>query len=117
MTLIALAPLIAASLFKGAVFGALFAWLFPPLNAFLLRRLGRDSGALQGVPFASRLYFGLAMLTGSAFALLDLIGLVSDAAGLPETLRLVVTVLFALSVFGTQLIASAARKQDKAPIA
>jgi hypothetical protein len=112
MTLATLTPLLVASLIKGAVFGALFAWLFPPLNTFLVRKMGRDPGALERVPFGSRLYFGMAVLSGSGFALLDLIGLVSEAAGLPETLRLVVTALFALSVFGALQIAAATRKPD-----
>ena len=51
-------------------------------------------------------YFGLAVLAGSGFALIDLMGLVVEAAGLPELLQWAVAGLFAASACGTVLIVS-----------
>jgi hypothetical protein len=111
MTTHALLTLIAASSLKGAIFGALFGWLFPRANRMLARRLGRDAGTLRPAAFASRATFGLAVLSGSGFALIDLMGLVSDAAGLPELLRWAMAALFAACAFGTVLIISATPRQ------
>jgi hypothetical protein len=107
MTTQALLALIAFALLKGALFGMLFAWMFPPLHRFLLARMGRDAGPLRQVAFASRLYWGLAVLSGAGFALLDLVDRVSEAAGLPGLLLWAMTGLFALTACGTVLIVSA----------
>jgi Mn2+/Fe2+ NRAMP family transporter len=107
MTTQALLPLIAFALLKGALFGILFAWMFPPLNRYLLARMGRDAGPLRQVAFGSRLYWGLAVLCGAGFALLDLVDRISEAAGLPGLLFWVVIALFGLTACGTVLIVSA----------
>jgi hypothetical protein len=113
MTNDTLALLAAASLVKGLVFGALFAWLFPPVNRYVARRMSRDAGPPQQVALGSRLYWGLAMLAGSGFALVDLMGGISDAAGLPEALRWIVCVLFGLSAWGATLINVALSKPQQ----
>lgn len=107
MTTQALTTLIAFSLSKGALFGILFAWMFPPLHRYLLARMGRDAGPLRQVAFGSRLYCGLAVLSGAGFALIDLIDRVSEAAGLPGLLLWTVIALFGLTACGTVLIISA----------
>jgi hypothetical protein len=104
MTTQALLTLTALSLLKGLFFGAFFAWLFPPFNRFVARKLSRDAGQLPQAGLGSRMYYGLAVLSGSGFALLDLVGQVSDATGLPGLLTWLVAALFALSAFGTVLI-------------
>ena len=115
MTTADLAPLIVAALVKGVVFGALFAWFFPRLNTYITRKMGRDPGPLRQVAFASPIYFAMAALSGSGFALIDLIGMVSDAAGLPELLRWTVVALFAASVAGTVVIGKVMPSQPPAP--
>ena len=42
MTSQALMILVAFSLLKGVVFGALFAWMFPPMYRWLIRRMGGE---------------------------------------------------------------------------
>ena len=61
-------------------------------------------GPLAHVPFGSRLYWGLAVLSGAGFALLDLIDRVSEAAGLPGLLFWAVIGLFGLTACGTVLV-------------
>ena len=107
MTTNALMTLIAFSVLKGAAFGILFAWIFPPPHRYLLARMGHDAGPLRHVAFGSRLYWGLAVLSGAGFALLDLIDRISEAAGLPGLLFWVVIALFGLTACGTVLIVSA----------
>lgn len=107
MTTQALTTLIAFSLLKGALFGVLFAWMFPPLHCHLLARMGRDAGPLRQVAFGSRLFCGLAVLCGAGFALIDLIDRVSEAAGLPGLLFWAVIGLFVLTACGTVLIVAA----------
>jgi hypothetical protein len=107
MTTQALITLFAFSVLKGAVFGTLFAWMFPLLHRRLLARMGRDAGPLRQVPFGSRLYWGLAVLSGAGFALIDLVDRVSEAAGLPGLLLWTVVGLFGLTACGTVLIVSA----------
>jgi hypothetical protein len=114
MTSQALMILIAVSLLKGALFGAVFAWIFPPTHRFLLGRLGQSAGPLAHVPFGSRLYCGLAVLTAAGFALLDLIDRVSEANGLPGLLFWAVMVLFGLTAVGTVLMISAMQRQHPA---
>ncbi len=65
MTTQALLALIAFALLKGAPFGMLFAWIFPPLHCFFLGRMGHLAGPLRQVAFGSRLYWGLAVLAGT----------------------------------------------------
>jgi hypothetical protein len=113
MTSHALMILIAVSLLKGALFGAAFAWIFPPTHRYLLGRLGQSAGPLARVPFGSRLYCGLAVLTAAGFALLDLIDRVSEASGLPGLLFWAVMALFGLSVIGTVLMISAMPREVK----
>ena len=107
MTTQTLIPLIAFAPLKGALFGVLFAWMFPLLHRYLLARIGRDAGPLRQVAFGSRLYWGLAVLSGAGFALLDLVDRVSEAAGLPGLLFWAVIALFGLTACGTVLIISA----------
>jgi len=107
MTTQALLFLIAFSLLKGVLFGMLFAWMFPPLHRYLLARMGRDVGPLRQVGFGSRLYWGLAVLSGAGFAMIDLIDRVSEAAALPGLLLWAVIGLFGLTACGTVLIVSA----------
>ena len=107
MTAHALMTLIAFSLLKGALFGILFAWMFPPLHRYLLARTGRDAGPLRQAGFGGRLYWGLAVLSGAGFALIDLVDRVSEAAGLPGLLFWAVIALFGLTACGTVLIVSA----------
>jgi hypothetical protein len=107
MTTQILMTLIAFSLLKGGIFGALFAWMFPPLYRYILARAGRDAGPLGRVPFGSRLYCGLAILSGAGFALIDLIDRVGETAGLPGLLGWTVIGLFGLSAWGTVLVQSA----------
>ena len=114
MTTQALMTLIAFSLVKGAVFGILFAWLFPLLHRYLLARMGDDAGPLRQVGFGSRLYWGLAVLSGAGFALIDLIDRVSEAAGLPGLLLWTAIALFGLTACGTVLIVSAMPRQQQA---
>jgi len=113
MTSHALMILIAFSLLKGALFGAAFAWMFPPTQRYLLGRLGHSAGPLASVPFGSRLYCGLAILTAAGFALLDLIDRVSEASGLPGLLFWAVMALFGLSAVGTVLLISAIPRQQQ----
>ena len=105
MTTAALLTLIALSLLKGAIFGALFAWLFPLLNRAVARRTGQETGQMPPAGAGLRWHGGLALLSGSGFAMIDLVGAVSDSAGLPELLRWTIAALFAVSAFGTVLIA------------
>jgi|EndMetStandDraft_5_1072996.scaffolds.fasta_scaffold610255_1 hypothetical protein len=114
MTTEILMTLIAVSLLKGGVFGALFAWLFPPLYRFILARTGRDAGPLGHVPFGGRLYCGLAILAGAGFGLIDLIDRVAETTGLPGLLRWAVIGLFGLSAFGTVLIQAAMPRAQSA---
>jgi hypothetical protein len=107
MTTQILMTLVAFSLLKGGIFGALFAWMFPPLYRYILARAGRDAGPLGRVPFGSRLYCGLAILAGAGFALIDLIDRVGETAGLPGLLRWAVIGLFGLTACGTVLVQSA----------
>ena len=107
MTAHALMTLMAFSVLKGALFGILFAWMFPPLHSYLLARMGRDAGPLRQVGFGGRLYWGLAVLSGAGFALIDLIDRVSEAAGLPGLLLWTAIALFGLTACGTVLIISA----------
>ena len=110
----ALMILIAVSLLKGALFGDVFAWIFPPAHRYLLGRLGQSAGPLAHVPFGGRLYCGLAVLTAAGFALLDLIDRVSEASGLPGLLFWAVMALFGLSAVGTVLLISAVPREQKA---
>jgi hypothetical protein len=114
MTTEILMTLIAFSLLKGGIFGALFAWLFPPLYRYILARAGRDAGPLAHVPFGGRHYCGLAILSGAGFALVDLIDRVGETAGLPGLLRWAVIGLFGLSAFGTVLIQAAMPRPQSA---
>jgi hypothetical protein len=114
MTTETLMTLIAFSQLKGGVFGALFAWLFPPLYRYILGRAGRDAGPLGHVPFGGRLYCGLAILSGAGFGLIDLIDRVAETAGLPGLLRWAVIGLFGLSAFGTVLIQAAMPRAQNA---
>jgi hypothetical protein len=114
MTTEILMTLIAFSLLKGGIFGALFAWLFPPLYRYILARAGRDAGPLAHVPFGGRLYGGLAILSGAGFALIDLIDRVGETAGLPGLLRWAMIGLFGLSAFGTVLIQAAMPRAQSA---
>jgi hypothetical protein len=114
MTAQALMTLIAFSVLKGAVFGMLFAWMFPPLHRYLLARMGGDAGPLRRVAFGSRLYWGLAVLSGAGFALIDLIDRVSEAAGLPGLLFWTAIALFGLTACGTVLIVSAMPREPSA---
>ena len=113
MTSQALLILITFSLLKGALFGAAFAWIFPPTHRYLLGRLGQSAGPLASVAFGSRLYCGLAVLTAAGFALLDLIDHVSEASGLPGLLFWAVMALFGLSAVGTVLLVSAMPRQQQ----
>jgi hypothetical protein len=114
MTTHALLILIAVSMLKGALFGAAFAWIFPPAHRYLLGRLGQSAGPLAHVAFGSRLYCGLAVLTAAGFALLDLIDRVSEASGLPGLLFWAVMALFGLSAVGTVLLITAMPRQQQA---
>lgn len=111
MTTQALMTLIAFSLLKGAMFGALFAWIFPPANRYATRKIGSDGGQSPNMTVGVRPYFGLAILSGAGFALLDLIDRVSEASGLPGLLFWTVMALFGLSAFGTVLLISAMPRQ------
>ena len=113
MTSQALMILIAVSLLKGAMFGAAFAWIFPPTQRYLLGRLGQSAGPLAHVPFGGRLYCGLAVLTAAGFALLDLIDRVSEANGLPGLLFWAVMALFGLSAIGTVLLVSTMPREQQ----
>ena len=113
MTTHALLILLAFALLKGVVFGALFAWMFPPMYRWLLGRMGGDAGPLAHVSVGSKLYCGLAVLSGAGFALRDLIDRVSEASGLPELLFWAVMALFGLSAYGTVLLVSAMPRQQK----
>ena len=113
MTSQALMILIAVSLLKGALFGAVFAWIFPPAHRYLLGRLGQSAGPLAHVAFGSRLYRGLAVLSAAGFALLDLIDRVSETNGLPGLLFWAVMALFGLSAVGTVLMISAMPRQQQ----
>ena len=53
MTSQALMILIAFSLLKGALFGAAFAWIFPPTHRYLLGRLGRVRVRSRAFPSAA----------------------------------------------------------------
>ena len=114
MTTQMLMTLMAFSLLKGAVFGALFAWMFPPLHSYLLAKAGGDAGPLKRVPIGSRLYCGLAVLSGAGFALIDLVDRVRETAELPRLLRWVVIALFGGTACGTVLIVSAMPREQKA---
>lgn len=113
MTSQALMILIAFSLLKGAIFGGAFAWIFPPVHRYFLGRLGQSAGPLMRVPFGSRLYCGLAVLSAAGFALLDLIDRVSEASGLPGLLFWAVMALFGLSAVGTVLLITAMPRQQQ----
>lgn len=115
MTNADLMQLVLAAILKGAAFGLFFSWAFPRFNTWLMRRMGRDPGPLQHVPFGGSLYFGMALLSGSGFALLDLIGAVSDSAGLPEMLRWVVMVLFGAVAAGGSITANATPRPPVTP--
>jgi hypothetical protein len=112
MTSQALMILIAVSLLKGALFGALFAWIFPPANRYMVRKMGAE--ASQPASVGMQPYFGLAILSGSGFALLDLIDRVSEASGLPGLLFWAVMALFGLSAVGTVLLVLAMPRQQPA---
>ena len=114
MTLQDLLPMIVISLVKGAIFGGLFAALFPRLHGWVLRRMGHSPEAMQRMTLTGRAGLGLAVLAGSGFAMVDLMGLVSEAAGLPELLQWAVTGLFAASAAGTVLIVSTIPVDQKA---
>ena len=114
MTSQALMILVAFSLLKGVVFGALFAWMFPPMYRWLIRRMGGDAGPLAHVSVGSKLYCGLAVLSAAGFALLDLIDRVSETNGLPGLLFWAVMALFGLSAIGTVLLISAMPRQQQA---
>jgi hypothetical protein len=114
MTTQMLMTLIAFSLLKGTVFGALFAWMFPPLHSYLLAKAGGDAGPLKRVPIGSHLYCGLAVLSGAGFALIDLVDRVRETAELPRLLLWVVIALFGGTACGTVLIVSAMPREQKA---
>ena len=104
MTTQALLTLIVFSVLKGAAFGILFAWMFPPLHRYLIARMGHDAGSLRRIAFGSRPYWGLAMVSGAGFAQLDLVQRVSEAAGLPGLLLWAVIGLFGLTACGAVLV-------------
>ena len=66
MTTQMLMTLIAFSLLKGTVFGALFAWMFPLPAQLLAGQGGRRCRPPEAGPaIGSRLYCGLAVLSGA----------------------------------------------------